>query len=1147
MMKILLLLISSLIIYTSSQGQATLSALPEHGKVTLSGDLGSLSMPTHVDVYRGTTNPPTQLHRTFQPTGNGFQWVDSLLDNDVFYYYQVNGRDDNSNTESGLSNVAGAMPSADRGAYYLFDGVDDRVEQLDYEYFDNVDFMGVDIKIDELTPGKDTEIFRLEFKGTMNSNFSKLIIRHTAGELQVINDFEYSNTNGSRSVNYQTTRLLHNIADGEWHELRLIQMTNTEMTVRLDDRSYKIFFQERPLDAYVGKHDLYIGGRSNDNTTYLKGSVDNLRLFGNQILRGRWNFDEPGTESTVYDASVWSRDMRKSVGILSANDLIGSQGDQSGFHAYATNTGSTLFTVDHDLQSTLVGSFTLTRSPLLSTIIDTVLNDTNLANSFPFEEGNTFDGSPYEYKLAYTVGLNNNEDTTITVTDISVPATGFGNHYVFDGVDDRVTIDDPVIESGTGSVELMVRIEPEDKPSGFSYGLFGKHDQNSRGGFVIAHDGGTVWAQFKTDIASANLYPVPARNLADGKWHHVALTFESGNTAELYVDGTLVSSNSIPDFTFTNNSFFVALSPDDFWRPLKGRVDEVVIRENILTAESVKNKAFVKARGDEENILAVYHFDEVFHSFAYDDSPNRNHADITVTLVGQSTSEIPNRWVGYKDENWNTPGNWNNGTLPLANEEIQINSSTHDPVITSASVVDVNDLILNQGTTLTVESGGILAIKGDLTNNGSITVKRKPEATGKYSMIGSPVTDADISDFGADILVAYDPLTGDFIEATGAAFPGTGYFTAFTGASPEISLTGTPNTGEINVPLTTSIGPVSSYNLVANPYAAPINFDNFISENTGAITGAIWLWDDGGINVNDSRFGDYVTVNSMGVVTADRGSTGSVWNDNLASFQGFFVRKISTGDNLTFTPAMQVTTAGSNSDVNHFRSTDKAPIQSIKLALSNNKLYNEVIVALSDQATFDEDQNLDAPKIKGNPYFSFYTWLNDEAFAIQAVPKPDQSIMESSVPLGFDIDEPGNFQLSVVEFKNNSDEYSIFLIDHLLGMEYMLTPESVFSFSVDEAVIESRRFELKYVKQGVVTNTEEALTKNLTVYGKDNQLTINYPSFNKEKVSVYSLDGRKIFEELVEFNGRAVVPVSLENNQLYILKIDNQVVKFIIQ
>ena len=506
-----------------------------------------------------------------------------------------------------------------------------------------------------------------------------------------------------------------------------------------------------------------------------------------------------------------------------------------------------------------------------------------------------------------------------------------------------------------------------------------------------------------------------------------------------------------------------------------------------------------------------------------------------------------NRWVGYKDENWNTPGNWNNGSLPLANEEIQINSSTHDPVVTSASVVDVQDLILNQGTSLTVESGGILAIKGNLTNNGSITVKRQPEAAGKYSMIGSPLSNADISDFGADILVAYDPLTGDFIEATGTAFPGTGYFTAFTGVNPEISQTGTPNTGEINVPLISSLGPTSSYNLVANPYTAPIAYDEFVMANQLAISGAIWLWDDGGINANDSRFGDYVTVNSLGVVAAAQGSTGSVWNGNLASFQGFFVRKISSGNNLTFTPAMQVTTAGSNSDVNHFRSGGGAPIQSIKLALSNKKQYNEVIVALSDQATFDEDQHLDAPKIKGNPHFSFYSWLNGEAFAIQAVPKPDQSIMESSVPLGFDIDEPGDFQLSVVEFNNDSDEYSIFLIDHLLGTEHQLTPESVISFSVDEAVVESRRFELKYVKQGVITNTVEALTKNLTVYGKYNQLTINYPSFNKEKVSIYSLDGRKVFEELAEFNSRAVVTVSLENNQLYILKIDNQVVKFIIQ
>ncbi|MEL6562771.1 MAG: hypothetical protein AAFQ94_31670, partial [Bacteroidota bacterium] len=148
---------------------------------------------------------------------------------------------------------------------------------------------------------------------------------------------------------------------------------------------------------------------------------------------------------------------------------------------------------------------------------------------------------------------------------------------------------------------------------------------------------------------------------------------------------------------------------------------------------------------------------------------------------------------------------------------------------------------------------------------------------------------------------------------------------------------------------------------------------------------------------------------------------------------------------------------------------------------------------------------------------------------------------------GFDLVEPGEFELSVVELKHIPEDYSVILIDQLLGKEYRLTPESIIPFSVDKSVVGSRRFELQFIKKSIITNAVETLTKNLAVHGSENQLTVYYPSVENEIISIYRLDGRKIFEELVAFNGKAVIPVSLESDQLYILKIDNQTVKFTTQ
>lgn len=1129
-----------MIIGIGVSSQPAISVETGDGTVTLTGNTGSMMNPTHVDVYRGTTNPPTTIHETFVPSGTDYTWEDADVNNGIFYYYQIKARDENAGTETFSSNLVGGMPDEENGgSHFIFDGVDDKVEQIGGQYLSTVFAMEFDFKIEELTAGKNNEIFRLVFdEPNAPVNKSAINVFHNDERLRIY----FRRTDNFRSVEFYIDA--HDVADGNWHTIRFEAMHSSSIVVFVDDVRYSVWinvFGSGSSLLYFGKHDISLGGRSNATTTFLNGAIDNLRIWDlSSNLLGDWKLDEPSTETTVFDSSPEARNMTKVSQALSSSDDVSMQ-------SFATNTGTDQIASSIDYATPFMTSFKLERQTLPSGPTVTIKEDLDLIDFFPYADNSTVAGTPYEY----TITVDRMDNSTVTVSDVTVPATGFGTHYTFDGIDDDVTLDEAIIDGIIGTIEFLVKIAPEDKPSGFSYALLGKHESGSSNGFIIAHDGGTVWCQFKEEGSNTgNLYPAPSQNLADGTWHHVALTFEVGNSGTLYVDGEAAATNSIPSFTFTENPLFIGNGPNAFWQPLKGGIDEVVVWDKVLSAEEIEGRAFAKVRGDADGLLAAYHFDEASGTVAYDDGLNNEHATISGATVGQTTDDIPIQWKGTLSSEWGQPSNWNIGTTPSAGKDLIITAANNAPVISTGDEVDVNNLTVNSGATLTVESEGILAIREGATVNGTYTVERRPEGVGRYSMIGSPLSDADISDFAASQVYAYDEATSIYdLFTSGLAQPGKGFFVAFPAAEtdPVLSLTGTPNTGTIVADLSRESITGDHYNLVANPYAAPLNYGALIANNSAVIEESIWLWDDGDANFGDNRIGDYMVVNNVGIISSTGsgvGSTGSMWNGFIGSFQGFFVRanELAVG-NLTFTPDMQVASQGSNNDQNHFRVADDYPYHSIKLSLSGEGLYNELIVALSDEATFGRDR-LDAEKIKGNPYIAFYSLQEDETYAIQGLPIPGPSEGEMSVQLGFDLAEPGDYQVSVVEMKNIPNDYILTLIDHVLGKEYIIDAESTFAFSLIEEISESRRFELAFNRTPALS--EQTTNQELMIYAIGSELVIDYPSRNHEEVSIFSLEGKRVFQDRVKFENRASIYPALSSGQLYILRIGDTSTKFII-
>ena len=75
-------------------------------------------------------------------------------------------------------------------------------------------------------------------------------------------------------------------------------------------------------------------------------------------------------------------------------------------------------------------------------------------------------------------------------------------------------------------------------------------------------------------------------------------------------------------------------------------------------------------------------------------------------------------WTGALSNDWNDPGNWTCGLIPLLTNSVQIPNVSNKPVLNSGAVGTVNNLTINIGSSLTVD-GNILQIAGSVTNNGT--------------------------------------------------------------------------------------------------------------------------------------------------------------------------------------------------------------------------------------------------------------------------------------------------------------------------------------------------------------------------------------------------------------------------------------------
>lgn len=522
-----------------------------------------------------------------------------------------------------------------------------------------------------------------------------------------------------------------------------------------------------------------------------------------------------------------------------------------------------------------------------------------------------------------------------------------------------------------------------------------------------------------------------------------------------------------------------------------------------------------------------------FEVVARDDDSAESSSNVTASVDVNSVDG----WDGSTDGDWGTASNWSTGSVPTSGDDITINNVANDPIVSGDYAV--NNIALNVGSNVTINSGSSLAIMGSVSGTGTFTVNRdvSGNSTELYTMISSPVAGANTSDLGGFYTYTFDGT--DYVAYSGTMTAGEGYLVFFdNNQSKDLSLTGIPNAGNVDVTI-----PAGQFKVVGNPYSAALDFTAGLEPALGAATtGNIWIWDDGGADSGSDRAGDYVTINSGGVTAASSGVTGNTWNGNVGSMQAFFVEGNGSGGTLSFTPSMQSTDAGDNADDGHFRVSDN--IQRVKLGLSGNGFYNEIIVVLSESATFDEDYSLDAKKLEGTLPIAFYSKQEDQSYAIQGLPFPSEE-NDLDVKLGHTLYDQGTYTISLLD-ESIDNSYEVYLIDKVDGVMYDLRLTNEITFSSD-VVENADRFELSFrVARVLVVN--EIRAENLKVYGNKDGLKVLFNQNGEYPASIIAMDGRELFSGNLQFNNQiAELPIDLKRGRIYVMRVADQSVKFTIQ
>jgi hypothetical protein len=207
---------------------------------------------------------------------------------------------------------------------------------------------------------------------------------------------------------------------------------------------------------------------------------------------------------------------------------------------------------------------------------------TTSANTGPYTtDANTIGLWHFDETSGNTVSDESGNGNNGTATGTTIVDGKFGKARSFNGTSDKATI--------TSSLSLNVSphltLEAWIKPSGFSAinTFLRKNGPNSQNGYLMhfKNNGTAFDFGINTKFGLGTETPVNPAYFLDGKWHHVAATYD-GAVARVYFDGVPVDQDSFNETIGTNSSDPVSIGANDVYGEyFKGLIDEVRISNKV--------------------------------------------------------------------------------------------------------------------------------------------------------------------------------------------------------------------------------------------------------------------------------------------------------------------------------------------------------------------------------------------------------------------------------------------------------------------------------------------------------------------------------------------------------------------------------------
>ncbi len=451
---------------------------------------------------------------------------------------------------------------------------------------------------------------------------------------------------------------------------------------------------------------------------------------------------------------------------------------------------------------------------------------------------------------------------------------------------------------------------------------------------------------------------------------------------------------------------------------------------------------------------------------------------------------------------------------------------------TLTNSASVNDLIIDDGCSLTIGPGSYIDVQGAGTVQGAgklildadasgyaqlsgaitgnVTVRQHISGTTEWRNIGLPVDAiADSLTFNGINFTYGGGTTGnlyvfnaatskwDSVASGTHAFDGRGY-SAYMGP-PHFStfpitleVTGTVGNGTKNLNLdffNTNTASFDGWNLISNPYPSNLDWDvlnDNLSANTNA-TVAVW-------NPSAGQYADYNEI-----AGANNGG-----QQYIAPFQAFWIKATVDDQALPLTNSDRTFTTGS-----FFKKPAKPEVLRLEVE-GTNGWSDQTSVYFHTLASAGYDREYDSEKLKSPmsevpTLFSYDNNYNE--YSINGLP---EFAKETRVEIGFTSEQNIGYSIKKVDADAIDNAIDVFVEDHVTGAFHNIKVAD-YNFTHSTNYVENR-FTLHIIKNTI--GVEEEVNEPLRIVAFDNHVNIDFGSLQgRADIEVFNLSGQLVYDK----------------------------------